>query len=493
MSIVNSNQLTTVPNPTNLTDAIEAIKALTENQETLRKFGYGRDEASFKVLAEITVNNKILSRLDKGTTAIVTVDNSSSAITIKLPAVSDTFDGDSYFIFDKRGYANTHNITLDLNSNELDGGTTNPIININKGFFQVVCTDQGKFITILDSKKQHDLTGLTGILKSDGTAISGSSTINDLDTQTADYDVNGFTFINLKKIWLEDTDKTTIEDTNKGFLDIRGLGSVAEHYVPISFSSSHYSTNALAKIAMKSTDSGSELHLVVSNNYSVGANLTIGKFDVLGLNLKGGIFFDVNNTYSIGSATYAPANIYSVNALTVTSDNNFKEDIEKNIPLGLDFVKKVAQNAIATYRWKDTIIPEKKVIEFKKDEKGLYKLETKILESEKIEKHNRKHFGFLGVELYQAIIESGLDTKECAFLSIDDPNQNSKIEINAITGEKTEIEKKPFEVKIENNRPKGKITIKPTEMLPILFKSIYELSEKIDFLQNKINEMEGKK
>lgn len=494
MSIVNSNQLTTVPNPTNLTDSIEAIKALTENQETLRKFGYGRDEASFKVLAEITVNNKILSRLDKGTTAIITVDNSSGAITVKLPAVLDTFDGDSYFIFDKRGSANTHNIILDLNSNELDGGTTNPIININKGFFQVVCTEQGKFITILDSKKQHDLTGLTGILKGNGTTISGNATLNDLGSPTSDFSMNNFTFTNLKKIWLEDTDKTTVEDVNKGFLDIRGLGSVADHYVPISFSSSHYSTNALLKIAMKSTDSGSELHFVVSNNYAVGANLTIGKFDVLGLNLKGGIFFDVNNTYSIGSATYAPANIYSVNAVTVTSDNNFKTDINKNIPLGLDFVKKVAQNAIATYRWKDTIIPEKKITEFKKVAKinkdnaeieYEYKVENKILEPEKIEKHNRKHFGFLGVELYQAIIEIGLDTKECAFLSIDDPSQNQVIEINAITGEKKESPKKDFEVKIKDGRPEGKITIKPTELIPILFKAIAELSEKIELLEQK--------
>ena len=91
----------------------------------------------------------------------------------------------------------------------------------------------------------------------------------------------------------------------------------------------------------------------------------------------------------------------------------------------------------------------------------------------------------MGVELYQAIIESGLDTKECAFLSVNDPNQNQIIEINAITGEKKEPTKKDFEVKIKDGRPSGKITIKPTEMIPILFKAIAELSEKIELLEQK--------
>lgn len=501
MSIVNSNQLTTVPNPTNLTDSIEAIKALTENQETLRKFGYGRDEASFKVLAEITVNNKILSRLDKGTTAIVTVDNSSSAITIKLPAVSDTFDGDSYFIFDKRGSANTHNITLDLNSNELDGGTTNPIININKGFFQVVCIEQGKFITILDSKKQVDLT-LTGVIKGNGTILSGNSTINDLGSQTADYSANNKALKNLSNLIIgsntvgsysvdvkNSTYISSISGTATGAINLEG-SYTASYFNSIDFA---YNTGAVPSVryAAQFTSGGSFGWLCTSNSYGSGIThipVGFGFFTteaLAGIKVIDNILFANNNVGQIGTSTSAPANIYSVNAVTVTSDNDFKTDINKNIPLGLDFVKKVADTAIATYRWQDTMIPEKKIIEFKKDSEGNYITETKVLEPEKIEKHNRKHFGFLGVELYQAIIESGLDTKECAFLSVDDPNQNSKIEINAITGEKKETSKKDFEVKIKDGRPDGKITIKPTEMIPILFKAITELSERIELLEQK--------
>ncbi|MBL7654818.1 hypothetical protein, partial [Escherichia coli] len=82
-------------------------------------------------------------------------------------------------------------------------------------------------------------------------------------------------------------------------------------------------------------------------------------------------------------------------------------------------------------------------------------------------------FGFLGVELYNAIIASGLDTKKCAFLSVYDEDQIYRDEKNAVTGEVIENKnKKPFEVKLtKTGRPKGKITIQPTEMLPILFKA----------------------
>ena len=47
--------------------------------------------------------------------------------------------------------------------------------------------------------------------------------------------------------------------------------------------------------------------------------------------------------------------------------------------------------------------------------------------------------------------------------------------------------KKPFEVKLtKEGRPKGKITIQPTEMLPILFKAISEQSQQIEELQAQV-------
>jgi len=311
-------------------------------------------------------------------------------------------------------------------------------------------------------------------------------TLTDIGSPTSDFNMNGYTFTSLKKIWVEDTDKTTVEDIDKGFLDIRGLGTSADHFTPISFSSSHYSTNALAKIAMKSTDSGSELHFVLSNNYTLGANLTICKFDVLGQTLKGGLFFDVNNTYNLGSASIAPSNIYSVNALNITSDNNEKKDINKIFPLGLNFALDVAKNAIASYKWKDTIEKEKKINNFKRIEKINeitnesiidYELEQKII-PEKIIKHTRNHLGFLGVELFEAIKQHGFDTNQIGFLSID--NEDGK-----------NFDKKGNPI-IENNRPKGKITIKTGEMMPILFNAIFELNKIIDDLKKEIQILKEK-
>lgn len=148
MSIVNSNQLQNSITPANLSDCIEAIKVLNDNLEKLRAYGYGRDETSIKVLSEITTNNYVLNRLEKGTTALVKVNNSSTAKTVKLPVTTDTVAGDSYLFYDARNIASTNNITVDLNGCELDGDTTNPVINTDKGLLWLVCYEQGKFFTM---------------------------------------------------------------------------------------------------------------------------------------------------------------------------------------------------------------------------------------------------------------------------------------------------------------------------------------------------------
>lgn len=258
-----------------------------------------------------------------------------------------------------------------------------------------------------------------------------------------------------------------------------------------------------ARIGCQLTDSGTFLNFGTSVTYASGItniDMITGYFTTeatSGIKVKDSLLFTTNNIGSIGTSSVAVANIYSVNALNVTSDNDEKKDINKNVPLGLDFVKLVANTAIAAYSWKDTIIPEKKVTNFKKVEKINnetkektidYELETIILEPEKIEKHSRKKFGFLGVELYNAIIASGLDTKKCGFLSVYDEDQIYRDEKNVVTGEiKENKKKKPFEVKLtKEGRPKGKITIQPTEMLPILFKAILEQSQQIEELQAQV-------
>lgn len=266
---------------------------------------------------------------------------------------------------------------------------------------------------------------------------------------------------------------TNFLGTDKGHLSLENGYSYSGNqnkYLAIDFTYELDYNKPSAKIACRNTDSGSFLYFGSSTSYASGVDnidMISGYFTTEttnGIKVKDSVLFTTNNVGSIGTSSVAVANIYSVNALNVTSDNDEKKDINKNIPLGLDFVKLVANTAIATYSWKDTITPEK------------------------VEKHSRTRFGFLGVELYNAIIQSGLDTKKCAFLSVYDEDQIYRDEKNVITGEiKENKKKKPFEVKLtKEGRPKGKITIQPTEMLPILFKAISEQSQQIEELQAQV-------
>jgi hypothetical protein len=195
MSIVNSNQLQTSITPANLTDCIEAIKVLNDNLEKLRTYGYGRDETSIKVLSEITTDNYVLNRLEKGTTALVKVDNSTTAKTVKLPVSTDTVAGDSYLFYDARSNATTNNITVDLNGCELDGGAINPVINTDKGLLWLVCYEQGKFFTMqLGSTAPAGTTianvnDLSNALQ--GTilpSVSTFTTLNSVDQATGSFD-----------------------------------------------------------------------------------------------------------------------------------------------------------------------------------------------------------------------------------------------------------------------------------------------------------------
>lgn len=343
--------------------------------------------------------------------------------------------------------------------------------------------------------------------------------LNDIGSPTAPFNFNLQSLRNLSGIVIgaNSTSPYNIDSKNgqpitnftgyaTGVFNIENGNSYAGNenkYLGIDFTYELNFGKPQARIGCQLTDSGTFLNFGTSVTYASGItniDLITGYFTTettSGIKVKDSVLFTTNNAGSIGTSSIAPANIYSVNALNVTSDNNEKKDINKNIPLGLDFVKLVANTAIANYSWKDTIIPEKKVNNFKKvekinnetNEKTIdYELETIILEPEKIEKHSRTRFGFLGEELYKAIIQSGLDTKKCAFLSVYDEDQVYRDKKNPITGEIIENKnKKPFEVKLtKEGRPKGKITVQPTEMLPILFKAILEQSQQIEELQAQV-------
>ncbi len=360
---------------------------------------------------------------------------------------------------------------------------------------------------------------LTGVIKGATGVLTGGATLTDLGSPTSAFNFGNQDLKNVSSLLIGSNTASGYNSairnaqpivnflgTDKGHISLENGYTYAGNqnkYLSIDFTYELNYDKPNARIACQLTDTGTFLTFGSSTVFSSGLtniDMISGYFateTTNGIKVKDSVLFTTNNVGSIGTSSIAVANIYSVNALNVTSDNDEKKDINKNIPLGLDFVKLVANNAIANYSWKDTIIPEKKVNNFKRVEKINnetkektidYELETIILEPEKIEKHSRTRWGFLGEELYNAIIASGLDTKKCAFLSVYDEDQIYRDEKNVLTGEiKENKKKKPFEVKLtKEGRPKGKITIQPTEMLPILFKAILEQSQQIEELQAQV-------
>ena len=154
-----------------------------------------------------------------------------------------------------------------------------------------------------------------------------------------------------------------------------------------------------------------------------------------------------------------------------------------------DIIKKARENSLTSEKQKIRNLKANKLriekmqkyiaIDKKTNEKTIdYELETIILEEKKVTKHTRNHLGFLGVELYDTIKQHGFDTNQIGFLSIDNENGLN-------------FDKKGNPI-IENNRPKGKITIKTGEMMPILFNAIFELNKIVDDLKKEIQVLKEK-
>lgn len=325
--------------------------------------------------------------------------------------------------------------------------------------------------------------------------------LNDIGSPTTAYNFGNQELRNLSKLiigqnttsdynlFLKTASFSTL-GTTKGSACISDSTYTANSFLGIDFNQAN-SGIPTARLSAYFTDDSTFMYFFVSNNPSAGttaAPFGCGYFpEGLGGKFADSVFFTTNNLGSIGTSSVAVANIYSVNALNITSDNNQKKDINKSFPLGLNFALDIAKNAIATYKWKDTIQEEKKVTNFKKvekidkktNEKTIdYELETIILEEKKVTKHTRNHLGFLGVELYDTIKQHGFDTNQIGFLSIDNENGLN-------------FDKKGNPI-IENNRPKGKITIKTGEMMPILFNAIFELNKIVDDLKKEIQVLKEK-
>lgn len=107
----------------------------------------------------------------------------------------------------------------------------------------------------------------------------------------------------------------------------------------------------------------------------------------------------VNNTYDSGSATFAWADIYSVNAPTTTSDARMKENITSLTDLSLDLINLL--NPVS-YKWKDYV--EEVVEEAAKDEKVVLRPVTEVvIEPKLIKEWDEQRQAFIQREIEEEV------------------------------------------------------------------------------------------
>lgn len=152
------------------------------------------------------------------------------------------------------------------------------------------------------------------------------------------------------------------------------------------------------------------------------------------------------NTYDLGTSLLDWNDIYSVNALTVTSDKRLKEDIKK-VSLGLDFICDLEP---VSFKWKNSL---KKIFYEKEIKKRNGKKEKvkrfKFEQKNKSEKRN--HFGFIAQDVEKILKKHNQD-----FGLVCHDTENDKY------------------------------LMRTDELIPVLVKSIQQLAEKISNLENQL-------
>lgn len=141
-----------------------------------------------------------------------------------------------------------------------------------------------------------------------------------------------------------------------------------------------------------------------------------------------------DNSYDIGNISYRWNDVYATNGTIQTSDERKKEYIEE-IPYGLEFANKLRP---VQYKWKD----------YSAEEDG------RVIEKT----HTRKHFGLIAQELKNTLEENNINTEDFA----------------------------PYVYDAETDS----YAIRYVEFIPILIKSVQELSSKNKELEKRLEVLE---
>lgn len=146
---------------------------------------------------------------------------------------------------------------------------------------------------------------------------------------------------------------------------------------------------------------------------------------------------DVTGKRYLGGSSYRWHTVYSVNAANVSSDLTTKEQIQ-DIPFGLDFVKKI------------------RPVEYKLKNSTVIGQDGKEYATE----HDRKHFGVISQEIKDLLDKENISTQDFGLYCYDEET--------------------------------GLGSIRYTEFIPILMKSVQELSQQVEDLKKELEILKNK-
>lgn len=437
MTIVTSGVLESyTPSVSTQADQNIINQKVADNIESLRRFGIGiGDVTSLHSHTTITSDNFTLYK-KAGFISFYQFNSSTG----NIDGVFDSAtlqEGDQFLLVNKASTPSTNTVTLALGSYSLLGsGDTSIILNSNSVYIYLVYIGSDKFIRVThntDILEQANIwTGSNSFPN-----LTLTDTITAIGTDTVDHSDN--------KVLIIKPNSGTHSTFRGGYMYVAGNEFAGEN----------------GNVGLVS---GSGSILFVPGGTAAGKFNTSGNFELL-TSMK----FNANNAYTIADATNAPSDIYSVNALTVTSDMNKKRDIN-DLDISNDFIIKLSKKA-KKFKWKDFEIPEskstQKVLKTEKkkikdiqevtekgklirkeldkeidspifkeipiyNEKNIiidYKKEYEYEYIDKIKpkqdiKHKRFHFGFLAQDIEDLFKELGYEKKDYPGLLVIDENNN---------------------------------------------------------------------
>lgn len=370
MTIVSTSLLETfTPSVSTQADQNIINQKVSDNIETLRKYGIGlNDVSSLHIHDTITADNFTL--IKRAGFISFYQFNSSGAIDGVFESTATLEIGSQFLLVNKATTPTTNTTTINLGSYSLLGSSdTSIILNSNSVYVYLVYIGSNKFIrfTYNTNNLLTSDNNFTGDNNFDGEFSVGANVTNSGIELGNSNSSSGLVFLDMKF----------------------GISSTQDYNVRL-------------------LNNANESLLFASNTK------TWCSFDNTNFAVSLNILPTANNTYSLGNSTNKFTEVWAVNGTIQTSDKDKKENI-KELNLGLDFIMKLKP---VSWKWKNEDSYKKKETRYKKvyDENNNFidfeKEEIEIKVPEK--KFKRQHQGLLSSDVKNTLDELKISTNDFA-------------------------------------------------------------------------------